>query len=96
MPRPAPDVSPETTKRDLTEAQLQAHLTAPALAVDTETMGLNLLRDRLCVVQLCDSAGRASLVQVNTRLDRRLAAHKASLMPLRVMERPADLKTVKR
>src|SRR6185436_19178414 len=40
--------------------------------------------------------GRASLVQVNTRLDRRLAAHKASLMPLRVMERPADLKTVKR
>src|SRR6185295_17069622 len=56
MPRPAPDVTPDQFKRDLSEAQLQAHLTSPALAVDTETMGLNLLRDRLCVVQLCDAA----------------------------------------
>lgn len=64
MPRPAPDVTPESVKRDLTEAQLQAHLSAPAVAVDTETMGLNLHRDRLCVVQLCDASGRASLVQI--------------------------------
>lgn len=64
MPRPAPDVTPDLFKRDLSEAQLQAHLASPALAVDTETMGLNLLRDRLCVVQLCDAAGRASLVQI--------------------------------
>jgi ribonuclease D len=64
MPRPAPDVSPEIVQRDLTEEQLQAYLAAPALAVDTETMGLQLLRDRLCVVQLCDSAGRPTVVQI--------------------------------
>lgn len=39
---------------------------------------------------------RVSLVELNTRLDRQLAARKLSLMPLRVMEQPADLKTVKR
>ena len=35
---------------------------------------------------------RVSLVELNTRLDRRLAAHKASLLLLRTMERPADFK----
>jgi ribonuclease D len=64
MPRPAPDVSPAIVQRDLTEEQLQAYLGAPAVAVDTETMGLSLLRDRLCVVQLCDTAGRATVVQI--------------------------------
>jgi|SRR6185436_5402235 hypothetical protein len=39
---------------------------------------------------------RASLLQLNTQLDRRLSARKASLTPLRIMEQPADLKTVKR
>jgi ribonuclease D len=32
------------------------------LAVDTETMGLNPLRDRLCVVQIADAAGDVHLV----------------------------------
>jgi ribonuclease D len=64
MPRPAPDVTPAIVARDLTEEQLQAYLSAPAVAIDTETMGLQLLRDRLCVVQLCDGAGRATLVQI--------------------------------
>lgn len=35
-----------------------------AVAVDTETMGLNLLRDRLCLVQLSDGNGDAHLVQI--------------------------------
>ncbi len=35
-----------------------------AVAVDTETMGLNLLRDRLCLVQLGDGQGNAYLVQI--------------------------------
>jgi hypothetical protein len=39
---------------------------------------------------------RLSLVELNAALDRRLAKHKASLLPLRVMERPADLAAVKR
>lgn len=34
-----------------------------AVAVDTETTGLNLQRDRLCVVQLSDGSGSAHLVQ---------------------------------
>src|SRR5262245_5645281 len=64
MPRPAPDVAPAIVQRDLTEQQLQAYLGSPAVAVDTETLGLYLQRDRLCVVQLCDGAGRATLVQI--------------------------------
>lgn len=35
-----------------------------AVAVDTETMGLNLHRDRLCLVQLSDGKGNAYLVQI--------------------------------
>jgi ribonuclease D len=58
-----PDVTPEIVQRDLTEEQLQAYLASPELAVDTETLGLQHLRDRLCCVQLCDRAGRATLVQ---------------------------------
>ena len=35
-----------------------------AVAVDTETMGLNLQRDRLCVVQLSSGDGIAHIVQL--------------------------------
>ena len=37
----------------------------PVVAVDSETMGLNLLRDRLCVVQLSSGDGDAHLVQLD-------------------------------
>jgi ribonuclease D len=36
-----------------------------SVAVDTETLGLNPLRDRLCVVQLSDGSGDAHLVQLS-------------------------------
>ena len=36
----------------------------PVVAIDCETMGLNPLRDRLCVVQLSGGDGHAHLVQV--------------------------------
>ncbi|MBK5928775.1 ribonuclease D [Rhodobaculum claviforme] len=36
----------------------------PVVAVDTETMGLNPLRDRLCLVQLSSGDGTAHLVQI--------------------------------
>ncbi|GBU19548.1 MULTISPECIES: ribonuclease D [Methylobacterium] len=36
----------------------------PAIAVDTETLGLNPLRDRLCVVQISRGDGEADLVQI--------------------------------
>jgi ribonuclease D len=35
-----------------------------AVAIDTETMGLNLARDRLCLVQLSPGDGSADLVQI--------------------------------
>jgi ribonuclease D len=36
----------------------------PVVAVDTETMGLNLHRDRLCLVQMSGGDGHAHLVQL--------------------------------
>ena len=36
----------------------------PSVAIDTETMGLNLTRDRLCLVQLSCGDGTAHLVQI--------------------------------
>jgi ribonuclease D len=93
MPQPAPDVLPEIVRADLTEEQLQAYLASPAVAVDTETMGLRLLRDRLCVVQLCDRAGRATLVQIPRELldpSRPPASRSPRLK--RLMEAPLVLK----
>ena len=36
----------------------------PVVAIDTETLGLNPLRDRLCLVQLSRGDGTADLVQI--------------------------------
>ncbi|HYC02278.1 MAG TPA: ribonuclease D [Azospirillaceae bacterium] len=36
----------------------------PVVAIDTETMGLNPHRDRLCLVQLSSGDGRSHLVQI--------------------------------
>ena len=41
-----------------------SHYRTRAVAVDTETMGLGLRRDRLCVVQLSPGDGTADVVQV--------------------------------
>jgi ribonuclease D len=41
-----------------------SHYRVPAVAVDTETMGLALRRDRLCVVQLSPGDGTADVVQI--------------------------------
>jgi ribonuclease D len=93
MPQPAPDVLPEIVQSDLTEDQLQTYLASPAVAIDTETMGLQLLRDRLCVVQLCDRAGRATLVQIPRELlhpSRPLAGRSPRLK--RLLEAPQVLK----
>ena len=37
---------------------------AGSVAVDTETLGLNPQRDRLCLVQLSSGDGTAELVQI--------------------------------
>ena len=49
---------------DLPDAVCQEYLTAEAIAVDTETMGLIYQRDRLCLVQLCDPKGRVAAIRI--------------------------------
>lgn len=41
----------------------------PVIAVDSETMGLSLLRDRLCLIQLTDGEGDIHLVQFDEGYD---------------------------
>ena len=50
--------------RDLTDTVLSQYLEAEAIAVDTETMGLLPQRDRLCLVQLCDSENRVTVIRI--------------------------------
>jgi ribonuclease D len=58
-------------------------LTGRAIAIDTETMGLDPHRDRLCLVQLSEGDGHAVLVQLSGRYDapelRRLLADQSVL-----------------
>ncbi|MGL5941882.1 MAG: ribonuclease D [Waterburya sp.] len=49
---------------DLDVASLARYLSAEELAIDTETMGLVLGRDRLCLVQICDSQGFATAIRI--------------------------------
>ena len=93
MPQRPPDVSPEIVRGDLSEDMLAAYLEGPDLAVDTETMGLHTLRDRLCLVQLCDRHMRAVVVQIPAEnLDAaRPAAERAPRLK-RLLEDPGVLK----
>jgi ribonuclease D len=50
--------------RDLDRATAARYLGADAIAVDTETMGLVIGRDRLCLVQLCDPQGYVTAVRI--------------------------------
>jgi ribonuclease D len=50
--------------RDLSPETLSRYLAADAIAVDTETMGLVPQRDRLCLVQLCDSMGYVTVIPI--------------------------------
>ncbi len=50
--------------RDLSEDLLSQYLASDKVAVDTETMGLLPLRDRLCLVQLCDVNGLVTAIRI--------------------------------
>lgn len=50
--------------RDLPDNILAQYLNAEAIAVDTETMGLLPMRDRLCLVQICDPQGMVAVVRI--------------------------------
>lgn len=54
------------------EGDLPADVLAPGpVAVDTETMGLNPHRDRLCLVQIADGHGDEHLIRFSARQDAR-------------------------
>ena len=50
--------------RDLNDATLSEYLQSEAIAVDTETMGLLPQRDRLCLVQLCNTEGKVTAIKI--------------------------------
>ncbi|MEI2579009.1 ribonuclease H-like domain-containing protein [Scytonema sp. PRP1] len=50
--------------RDLSDDALSHYLQALVIAVDTETMGLLPLRDRLCLVQLCNTEGKVTAIRI--------------------------------
>ncbi len=54
-------------ENDLSDDMLKRYLSQPFIAVDTETRGLNLRRDRLCLVQIGDNDGVVSLVRFRDR-----------------------------
>lgn len=50
---------------DLSDDAVAEYLQSTIIAVDTETMGLLPQRDRLCLVQLCNSEGKVTVVLIN-------------------------------
>jgi len=54
----------QVSDRDLSDQILTEYLKSPAIAVDTETMGLLPGRDRLCLVQLCNPEGQVTAIRI--------------------------------
>jgi ribonuclease D len=74
-------MSKEPTSIKLHHGDLPAGLDlGPVVAVDTETMGLNPHRDRLCLVQLSSGDGNAHLVKMGLPENGRLAAPNLAAM----------------
>jgi len=54
---------PELFEDDIPDHRLKQYLAKSLIAIDTETRGLIIPRDRLCLVQLCDDEGIVSFVR---------------------------------
>lgn len=54
---------PDMYVDDLPDNVLESYLQQNVIAIDTETRGLILHRDRLCLVQFCDTRGVVSFVR---------------------------------
>ena len=52
-------------QNDLSDELLNHYSSCDLLAVDCEMMGLNPIRDRLCLVQMCDKDGKVVLVKID-------------------------------
>ncbi|MCE2929365.1 MAG: hypothetical protein LW817_07030 [Candidatus Caenarcaniphilales bacterium] len=51
-------------KNDLDKSELDLYLNDDLIAVDCEMMGLNLHRDRLCLVQITNKKNNTSVIQI--------------------------------
>jgi len=60
-------MKPDVYDFDIPEERLNHYLKKSVVAVDTETRGLILRRDRLCLVQICDDEGVVSFVRFRDR-----------------------------
>lgn len=56
--------SVELIKQDLSNQLLEYYSLSKLLAIDCEMMGLNPIRDRLCLVQICDEKEKIALVKI--------------------------------
>ena len=56
----------QLVKQDLTDELLDYYSKCDLLAVDCEMMGLNPIRDRLCLIQMCDQNEKVTLVKIGT------------------------------
>jgi len=54
----------QISDQDLSDAVLSRYLESNFIAVDTETMGLQPQRDRLCLVQLCNPQGEVTAIRI--------------------------------
>ncbi len=64
---------PDLYELDLPEERYKHYAGKSILAIDTETRGLNLNRDRLCLIQICDDDGVVSLVRFRRQVDKNIA-----------------------
>lgn len=69
---------------DLPDELSEAYAKSRLLCVDTETTGLNPLRDRLCLVQLCNEDGLTAVLQVRDYAMPRLKYLLEAAQPLKV------------
>jgi len=69
---------------DLSPDLLDAYLQSEYLAIDTETMGLNPHRDRLCLIQLCNEHDRVTVIRVTSLVMPRLVELLEAPRPMKI------------
>jgi ribonuclease D len=80
---------PRVFDHDLDNESLSHYLSQPFVTVDTETRGLNVRRDRLCLVQVCDGDGLVSLIRYR---DKQSLPIKSQTNIKRLLEAPEVVK----
>jgi ribonuclease D len=66
---PIKNQKPLLFETDLPDEICQRYMAKPVVAIDTETRGLKIARDRLCIIQLCDDEGLVAFVRFNQDKD---------------------------